>query len=75
MKSKQLVNKLSNAFDSATKQRRKYQKKLESFLGQIQSEEQNIRLKLETEKSKTSRGKLKKELDTVKKAYATLLAA
>ncbi len=74
MKYKQLVNELNNVFDLAAVQRRKHQKKLESFRMQIKTEEQNIRLKLETERDKASRNELMGELNTVKKAWALLAA-
>ncbi len=72
MKYKKLVNELNNHLELASKEQHKHQTKLKSYLGRFKTEEQDIRTKLEKENDKTSRRKLKKELDLVKVAYGML---
>ena len=72
MKYQNLVNELNNLLDSATRKRHKHQKKLKFYLGQLKTEEQKLRKKLEKENNKPTRRKLKRDLGVVKNAYAIL---
>lgn len=75
MKSQKLINELDTLLTTASIERKKHQKTLKAFFQQFQNEEQSIRMKLDKEKSKSSRKKLKKELGMVREAYDILSAA
>ena len=74
MKYQKLASELNSLFDSATRMRDKHQSTLKHYLEQFKSEEKKLYRKLETEKNKSRRKKLKRELGVVKQAYVMLVS-
>lgn len=72
MKYENLVNELNSLLESAAKKRRKHQKMLKFYLGQLETEEQKLRKKLKKKNNKATRRELKRDLGMVKNAYAIL---
>ena len=72
MNYKKLVNELDNLLDLATKEQNKHKKVLEHYLQKITAKEKVLRRELESEKKRSARGKLNKELGMVKTGYELL---
>ena len=75
MKSKKLISELDNLLTTAAVEQKKHRKTLKTFFLQCRDQEQSIRRKLNKEKSKANRKKLKKALGRVQEAYDLLSAA
>ncbi len=72
MKYQKIVNELDSLLDKAAHEQEKRQKKLQDFLRQFTSEEQKLRVRLESASDDSKRTKLEAKLKRIRLGYELL---